>query len=169
METFARRNSRDRIFFPRQIIHKLRMLAVGDELHHSGWNICSSCHDSSRKRDTLVLPCLMSDRVYLVDTSDERAPKIKKVPRTNVQGVPEKFSTRNLSYADVTYAAILYNIHMLDNATISQQHTEICNLGKVSLSLAKVILFFARSWNRKRCTSMEYPRRTLLIACQLAR
>ncbi|EZA62473.1 Selenium-binding protein [Ooceraea biroi] len=62
-----------------QIIHKLRMLAVGDELHHSGWNICSSCHGSSRKRDTLVLPSLMSDRVYLVDTRDEKAPKIKKV------------------------------------------------------------------------------------------
>jgi len=56
------------------------MLTVGDELHHSGWNICSSCHGSSRKRDTLVLPCLMSDRVYLIDTSDEKAPKIKKVP-----------------------------------------------------------------------------------------
>ncbi|XP_012219297.1 methanethiol oxidase [Linepithema humile] len=62
-----------------QIIHKLRMREAGDELHHSGWNICSSCFESSGKRDTLVLPCLMSDRVYLVDTSDERAPKIKKV------------------------------------------------------------------------------------------
>jgi len=63
-----------------QIIHKLRMLTVGDELHHSGWNICSSCHGlSGRKRDTLVLPCLMSDRVYLIDTSNEKMPRIKKV------------------------------------------------------------------------------------------
>ncbi|XP_017888059.1 methanethiol oxidase [Ceratina calcarata] len=62
-----------------KIIHKLRMPYVGDELHHSGWNICSSCHDKPRKRDTLVLPCLMSDRVYFVDTSNERAPSIKKV------------------------------------------------------------------------------------------
>ncbi|XP_014477331.1 PREDICTED: selenium-binding protein 1-A [Dinoponera quadriceps] len=63
-----------------QIIHKLRMPVVGDELHHSGWNVCSSCHESStRKRDTLVLPCLMSDRVYFVDTSDEKTPKIKKI------------------------------------------------------------------------------------------
>ncbi|XP_020297393.1 selenium-binding protein 1-A-like isoform X3 [Pseudomyrmex gracilis] len=61
-----------------QIIHKLRMLAVGDELHHSGWNICSSCHGSSCKRDTLVLPCLMSDRIYFIDTSEEKVPKIKK-------------------------------------------------------------------------------------------
>lgn len=62
-----------------KIIHKLRMPYVNDELHHSGWNICSSCHNSSRKRDTLVLPCLMSDRVYFVDTSNERKPSIKKV------------------------------------------------------------------------------------------
>lgn len=62
-----------------KIVHKLRMLHVGDELHHSGWNICSSCNDQPRKRDTLVLPCLMSDRVYFINTSNERAPSIKKV------------------------------------------------------------------------------------------
>ncbi|XP_046415365.1 methanethiol oxidase [Neodiprion fabricii] len=62
-----------------QIIHKLRMPNVGDELHHSGWNICSSCYDSPKKRDTMVLPSLVSDRVYFVDLSEERNPKIKKV------------------------------------------------------------------------------------------
>lgn len=62
-----------------QIIHKLRMPNIGDELHHSGWNFCSSCHDATCKRDTMVLPCLMSDRVYFVDVSDERKPKIKKI------------------------------------------------------------------------------------------
>lgn len=62
-----------------QIVHKLRMPYVGDELHHSGWNICSSCYDKPRKRDTLVLPGFVSDRVYFIDTSNERAPSIKKV------------------------------------------------------------------------------------------
>lgn len=52
---------------------------IGDELHHSGWNICSSCHNKQQKRDTLILPCLMSDRVYFIDTSSERTPSIKKV------------------------------------------------------------------------------------------
>lgn len=52
---------------------------MGDELHHSGWNICSSCNDSDKKRNTLVLPSLMSDRVYFVDTSDERKPRMKNV------------------------------------------------------------------------------------------
>lgn len=55
------------------------MLAIEDELHHAGWNVCSSCHDSPCKRDTLVLPCLISDRVYFIDMTDEKAPKIKKV------------------------------------------------------------------------------------------
>lgn len=74
-----------------QIIHKLRMYHVADELHHSGWNICSSCHDKPVKRDIMVLPCLMSDRVYFVDTSNKRAPVIKKVLE------PEEMNKHGLS------------------------------------------------------------------------
>ena len=57
------------------------MLHNGDELHHSGWNACSSCHDCpSVARDKLILPCLGSDRVYIVDMScDPKAPKMHKV------------------------------------------------------------------------------------------
>jgi len=34
-----------------------------DELHHSGWNTCSSCYgDPSQSRDKLILAGLMSDR-----------------------------------------------------------------------------------------------------------
>lgn len=51
-----------------------------DELHHSGWNTCSSCYgDSSKARSKLVLPCLISSRVYVVDVGTEpRAPKLHK-------------------------------------------------------------------------------------------
>ena len=55
---------------------------VGDELHHSGWNICSSCHgcSSSVSRDKLVLPSLLSDRIYIVDVGkDSKAPSLHKV------------------------------------------------------------------------------------------
>ncbi|XP_034936758.1 methanethiol oxidase isoform X2 [Chelonus insularis] len=62
-----------------QIIHKLKMPYANDELHHAGWNICSSCHNSDIKRNTLVLPCLMSDRVYFIDVSNEKSPIIKKI------------------------------------------------------------------------------------------
>ncbi len=48
-----------------QVIHRLPMPYKGDELHHSGWNACSSCHgDGSKARSLLVLPALGSGRVY---------------------------------------------------------------------------------------------------------
>ena len=48
-----------------QVIHRLPMPYKGDELHHSGWNACSSCHDDeSKSRSLLVLPALGSGRVY---------------------------------------------------------------------------------------------------------
>ena len=64
-----------------QVIHRLKMPAVGDELHHSGWNVCSSCHgDPTKKRDKLVLPSLGSDRVYIVDVgTDPKSPRLHKV------------------------------------------------------------------------------------------
>ena len=54
---------------------------ANDELHHSGWNSCSSCHgDPSQKRDKLVLAGLTSDRIYVIDIdSNPRAPEIYKV------------------------------------------------------------------------------------------
>jgi hypothetical protein len=57
------------------------MPAVGDELHHSGWNVCSSCYgDPCKTRDKLVLPCLGSDRIYIVDTgTDPKSPRLHKV------------------------------------------------------------------------------------------
>ncbi|XP_060535555.1 methanethiol oxidase [Cylas formicarius] len=65
-----------------QIINLLRTGRKNDELHHSGWNICSSCHGKKNccKRDKLILPALMSDRIYVVDVGkDPRRPTIFKV------------------------------------------------------------------------------------------
>lgn len=57
------------------------MRDIGDEVHHSGWNSCSSCHcDPKQKRDKLFLPCLMSDNICVVDVgTDPREPKLVKV------------------------------------------------------------------------------------------
>ncbi|HTK41962.1 MAG TPA: selenium-binding family protein [Gemmatimonadales bacterium] len=58
---------------------------VGDELHHFGWNACSSslCPSAPHahlERRYLVVPGLNSSRVYILDTKpDPRAPKIVKV------------------------------------------------------------------------------------------
>uniref|UniRef100_A0A3Q0RJ31 Methanethiol oxidase n=1 Tax=Amphilophus citrinellus TaxID=61819 RepID=A0A3Q0RJ31_AMPCI len=64
-----------------QVIHRLPMPNLRDELHHSGWNACSSCFDDpSKKRNYLILPSLISSRVYVVDVgTDPRAPKIHKM------------------------------------------------------------------------------------------
>jgi selenium-binding protein 1 len=64
-----------------QVIHRLELPYVGDEIHHSGWNACSSCHnDGSRLRSHLILPCIGSDRIYAVDVeTDPKAPRVDKI------------------------------------------------------------------------------------------
>ncbi|KAM3966113.1 methanethiol oxidase [Aphomia sociella] len=64
-----------------QVIHRTYTGNVGDELHHSGWNVCSSCHDNPNlKRDLLILPALGSANVYAVDVgTDARKPILHKV------------------------------------------------------------------------------------------
>jgi len=67
-----------------EVVNRLEMPNVGDELHHFGWNVCSSAlcpwgpHPHLERR-YLVLPGLRSSRVYVVDThGDPRDPKIVK-------------------------------------------------------------------------------------------
>ena len=63
-----------------KVISRLEMPNVGDELHHFGWNSCSSCHGKEGKhRRYIVLPGITSSRIHIVDTEDERAPKLHKV------------------------------------------------------------------------------------------
>src|SRR5262245_48930655 len=61
-----------------QVIHRLEMPSVGDELHHFGWNACASCH-GQRARRYLIIPGLVSGRIHVVDTADPKAPKLTKV------------------------------------------------------------------------------------------
>ncbi|KAJ7957266.1 Selenium binding protein [Quillaja saponaria] len=64
-----------------KVIHRLPAPYVGDELHHSGWNSCSSCHgDPSADRRYLILPSLVSGRIYVINTkSNPKAPSLHKV------------------------------------------------------------------------------------------
>jgi selenium-binding protein 1 len=63
-----------------QVIHRLAMPMVGDELHHFGWNACSSCHgDPRHQRRFLVVPGLGSTRIQIVDVADPRRPKMHKL------------------------------------------------------------------------------------------
>jgi selenium-binding protein 1 len=62
-----------------RIVHELPMPNVGDELHHYGWNRCSSaCHGPDRSH--LVVPGLRSSRIHIVNVADDpRRPRIEKV------------------------------------------------------------------------------------------
>ncbi len=62
-----------------QIVHELPMPYVGDELHHFGWNRCSSaCHGPDRSH--LIIPGFRSSRVYVVNVADDPLrPQIEKV------------------------------------------------------------------------------------------
>ena len=66
------------------VISRLHMPYLGDEIHHSGWNACSSCYDDpTRSRSRLIAPCLGSDRIYVIDAkTDPRNPKLEKVSRS---------------------------------------------------------------------------------------
>jgi methanethiol oxidase len=63
----------------------VEMPNAGDELHHFGWNACSSClcpyapHPHTERR-YLVVPGIRSSRVHIIDTKpDPRRPKVVKV------------------------------------------------------------------------------------------
>lgn len=67
-----------------KVINNLELPNVGDELHHFGWNACSSalCPSSSHphlERRYLIVPTLRSSRIYIIDTKpDPLNPKIVK-------------------------------------------------------------------------------------------
>ncbi|MEO5653413.1 MAG: selenium-binding family protein [Marmoricola sp.] len=63
-----------------QVISRLEMPDIGDELHHMGWNACSSCHgDDSMARKYLIVPGVRSNHFRIVDTAtDPRNPTLFK-------------------------------------------------------------------------------------------
>jgi methanethiol oxidase len=68
-----------------QVVGRTDMPNVGDELHHFGWNACSSAlcpyapHPHVERRYLLV-PGLRSSRIHVLDTKpDPRQPKLVKV------------------------------------------------------------------------------------------
>ena len=68
-----------------RLVGQTDMPNAGDELHHFGWNACSSClcpyapHPHVERR-YLVVPGINSSRIHILDTKpDPRQPKIVKV------------------------------------------------------------------------------------------
>jgi selenium-binding protein 1 len=62
-----------------EVVDELPMPNVGDELHHFGWNRCSSaCHGPDRSH--LIVPGFRSSRIHIVNVADDpRKPSIEKV------------------------------------------------------------------------------------------
>jgi selenium-binding protein 1 len=62
-----------------RIVHETPMPNVGDELHHYGWNRCSSaCHGPDRSH--LIVPGFRSTRIHVLNVADDpRRPRIEKV------------------------------------------------------------------------------------------
>jgi methanethiol oxidase len=68
-----------------RLVGQTDMPQAGDELHHFGWNACSSClcpyapHPHMERR-YLIVPGINSSRIHILDTKpDPRQPKIVKV------------------------------------------------------------------------------------------
>jgi selenium-binding protein 1 len=76
-----------------RLVGQTEMVAPGDELHHFGWNACSSClcpyapHPHMERR-YLIVPGINSSRIHILDTRpNRRQPRIVKViePETIAQ------------------------------------------------------------------------------------
>src|SRR5689334_24180823 len=66
-----------------QVVGWTELPSAGNELHHFGWNACSSalCHEGHAhhglERRYLLVPGLRSSRTYVLDTkSDPREPEV---------------------------------------------------------------------------------------------
>ncbi|TRZ06268.1 hypothetical protein HGM15179_020839, partial [Zosterops borbonicus] len=65
-----------------EVLHRLPVPNLKDELHSAGWAPACGCSDSgaAAKRTKLVLPGLISSRIYVVDVGGSpcRPPRICK-------------------------------------------------------------------------------------------
>ncbi|VDK49073.1 unnamed protein product [Anisakis simplex] len=88
-----------------QIVSRVDLPYSGDEVHHSGWNACSSCFgDKTAKRSYLVVPCLLSSRVYFINTTNPKALKLHKVVE------PNALLAHNVSFPHTTHCLADGNI-----------------------------------------------------------
>ena len=63
-----------------EIVDRVEMPNRGDELHHFGWNACSSsCHVGGLERRHLIVPGQRSSRIHVLDTKEREEPQIRTV------------------------------------------------------------------------------------------
>src|SRR5215216_4522784 len=68
-----------------QLVGWTELPTARNELHHFGWNACSSAlchegHEGALERRYLIVPGLRSSRTYVLDTGpDPRQPQVKRI------------------------------------------------------------------------------------------
>jgi selenium-binding protein 1 len=63
-----------------EIVDRVELPNRGDELHHFGWNACSSsCHAAGLERRHLIVPGQRSSRIHVIDAKDRRNPELVEV------------------------------------------------------------------------------------------
>ena len=81
-----------------EIVEQVEMPNKGDELHHFGWNACSSsCHTNGLERRHLIVPSFRSSRIHVVDTKNRRNPELVNVIE------PEEVFEHDLSAPHTTH------------------------------------------------------------------
>ena len=63
-----------------QVISRCSMPDIGDELHHTGWNACSSCHNNGDiARKYLIAPGVRTSNIHIIDcVTNSRCPELYK-------------------------------------------------------------------------------------------
>jgi selenium-binding protein 1 len=89
-----------------KVVHRVMMPTPGDELHHFGWNACSSCHaDPGKSRRYLIVPGFRSGRIHVIDAASPRAATMHKVI------APDEIATK-------TNLSAPHTVHCLPNGQI---------------------------------------------------
>src|SRR6266851_3115692 len=102
---------------------------LGDELHHFGWNACSSalCPTGSHThgdRRYLVVPGIRSSRIYILDTLENpAAPKVVKVLDAEELGKRANYSRPHTVHCGPGYQYLAYDVwwHINDDVLVTSE------------------------------------------------
>ena len=155
-----------------QRVGEVRMPKFGDELHHFGWNACSSAlcpyapHPHVERR-YLVVPGIRSSRIHIIDTKpDPRKPQIVKVIEPE-----EVFARTNYSRPHTIHCgpeAIYVSALGASQRRRPGRHfharlRDVRNPGPVGSRPRRVnfcIMIFGGIWDSTRCSAANGARRT---------
>ncbi|KJH44898.1 selenium binding protein [Dictyocaulus viviparus] len=130
-----------------QVLSSVTFPNKGDEVHHSGWNACSSCHNNpSAKRTHIILPCLNSDRIYIVNVEDVYNIFLEKTVER------EQLSRYNVSTPHTTHCLADGNIMISTMGNNSGDHEEdMANVFIYSIPIGNFILLDGKTFEPKGC------------------